>query len=83
MMLCAACRQDVRFSLVDTTTVFSHQENVQYLIYWQIMTTSSDPVMRAESAWTQRGPGISVWEVGVSAAQLRGRAVCVSFEGVV
>ncbi len=64
MLCCAACRQDIRFSLVNATTVLSHQEAVQYLIYWQIMTSSSDPVMRAEAAWVQRGPGITVWEVG-------------------
>lgn len=50
--------------LVNATTVAPHQELVQYLIYWQIMTSSSDPAMRAEAAWVQRGPGITLWEVG-------------------
>jgi hypothetical protein len=57
------CRLDVRFILVNTTAVASHQEAVQYMIYWQIMTSSSDPAMRAEAAWVQRGPGITIWEV--------------------
>lgn len=61
---CPACRLDARFILVNATTVAPHQELVQYLIYWQIMTSSSDPAMRAEAAWVQRGPGITIWEVG-------------------
>jgi hypothetical protein len=62
--LSLACRLDARFVLVNATTVVAHQELVQYLIYWQIMSSSSDPAMRAEAAWMQRGPGITVWEVG-------------------
>jgi hypothetical protein len=33
------------------------------MIYWQIMTTSSDPAMRAQASWVQKGPGITMWEV--------------------
>lgn len=56
-------RLDMRLLTVNTTMVAPHQEAVQYLVYWQVMLSSSDPGTQAAAAWLQRGPGVTIWEV--------------------
>jgi hypothetical protein len=47
----------------NATHVAASQREVEYLAYWNVMFSSTDPTLKDEAAWLQRGPGITVWEV--------------------
>jgi hypothetical protein len=57
------CRQDIRLVTNNATHVAASQREVEYLAYWSVMFSSTDPTLKDEAAWLQRGPGITVWEV--------------------
>jgi hypothetical protein len=57
------CRQDIRLVSNNATHVAASQREVEYLAYWNVMFSSTDPTLKDEAAWLQRGPGITVWEV--------------------
>lgn len=58
-----SCRRDIRLVSNNVTHVAASQREVEYLAYWQVMFSSTDPALKEEAAWLQRGPGITVWEV--------------------
>jgi hypothetical protein len=60
---CGSCRKDIRLVSNNATHVAASQREVEYLAYWNVMFSSTDPALKDEAAWLQRGPGITVWEV--------------------
>uniref|UniRef100_A0A383WJF9 Protein kinase domain-containing protein n=1 Tax=Tetradesmus obliquus TaxID=3088 RepID=A0A383WJF9_TETOB len=55
-------RRDIRLVSNNATHVAASQREVEFLAYWQVMFSSTDPALKEEAAWLQRGPGITVWE---------------------
>jgi hypothetical protein len=63
------CRRDIRLVSNNATHVGSSQREVEYLTYWSVMFSSTDPTLKDEAAWLQRGPGITVWQVRTNQTQ--------------